>query len=147
MLAEVAGESLIIVRDGERRLHAFYNVCRHRGSRMCEADRGRFAGSIQCPYHGWTYGLDGRLKVARNMSDVPEFAPASYPLLEASIATWGGFVFVNLAPRPAPLKIVFAPLLGRFSRCKIAALVTARSVSYDLACRAGSDNIRNSFGR
>ena len=70
---ERAGESLIVTRDGGGRVHAFYNVCRHRGTRICSADSGRFQGSIQCPYHAWTYGLDGTLKVARNMAEVPGF--------------------------------------------------------------------------
>src|SRR5579863_6799880 len=58
---ERAGESLIVTRDAADRVHAFFNVCRHRGTRICERDSGHFAGSIQCPYHGWTYGLDGAL--------------------------------------------------------------------------------------
>src|SRR6185437_16264441 len=52
-LAEVAGESLIVVRDDTGASRAFFNVCRHRGTRMCETHTGRFAGSIQCPYHAW----------------------------------------------------------------------------------------------
>ena len=59
---EVAGESIIITRDRERQLRAFYNVCRHRGTRICSAAEGHFAGRVQCPYHGWTYGLDGALR-------------------------------------------------------------------------------------
>ncbi len=74
---EPAGENLIVTRDGEGRVRAFYNVCRHRGTRICSADSGRFQGSIQCPYHAWTYGLDGTLKVARNMTEVPGFDRAS----------------------------------------------------------------------
>src|SRR5215475_9763394 len=61
LLAEVAGESLIIVRDQNDQLHGFYNVCRHRGTRICEAQKGQFSQTIQCPYHAWTYRLDGRL--------------------------------------------------------------------------------------
>jgi len=48
-------------RDGSNSLRAFFNVCRHRGTRICALDKGHFTGRIQCPYHGWTYGLDGRL--------------------------------------------------------------------------------------
>ena len=64
----VAGESLIIVRDRNDKLHAFYNVCRHRGTRLCEEERGH-AGAIQCPYHAWTYGLDGDGKPMLTSSD------------------------------------------------------------------------------
>src|ERR1043165_7003901 len=57
-VASVAGESLIMVRDKSEEVRGFYNVCRHRGTRLCEEERGH-AAAIQCPYHAWTYGLDG----------------------------------------------------------------------------------------
>jgi glycine betaine catabolism A len=131
---DVAGESIILVRDAERRLRAYYNVCRHRGTRICERERGRFAGSIQCPYHAWTYGLDGALKVARNMADVPGFSIDEYRLGEAAVAEWEGFVFISIAENPEPFAQVFAPLIGRFSDWEIASLKTARSITYDIAC-------------
>ena len=73
-LCDVAGESVIVTREG-----AFYNVCRHRGTRMCKESEGNFAGRIQCPYHGWTYGLDGSLISAPNMGDAG-FSRFDYPL-------------------------------------------------------------------
>jgi Rieske 2Fe-2S family protein len=133
-LAEPAAESLIITREAGGRLHAFYNVCRHRGTRICERASGHFQGSIQCPYHAWTYGLDGELKVARNMAEVPGFDRSAYPLREAAVAEWEGFIFVNLAREPQAFGEAFAPLIGRFSRWEIARLRTARSITYDLAC-------------
>jgi glycine betaine catabolism A len=133
-VAKVGEESLIVTRDRSGALHAFYNVCRHRGTRMCEAASGHFAGSIQCPYHAWTYGLDGKLNVARNMADVPGFRTEDYPLHQAAIAEWEGFIFVNLAAQPRPFGEVFAPLLTRFARWEIGSLRTARSIHYDLAC-------------
>jgi glycine betaine catabolism A len=51
---EVAGESIIVTRDAGGAIRAFYNVCRHRGTRVCREAEGKFAGRIQCPYHGWT---------------------------------------------------------------------------------------------
>src|SRR2546423_12068368 len=65
-LAQVAGESLIITRDREETIRGFYNVCRHRGTRLKEDQRGH-ASTIQCPYHAWTYALDGRLIGAPHM--------------------------------------------------------------------------------
>ena len=59
-LCEIAGESIIVTRDGDV-LRGFYNVCRHRGTRVCREQEGKFAGPIRCPYHGWSYGLDGKL--------------------------------------------------------------------------------------
>jgi glycine betaine catabolism A len=129
----IAGESLIITRDTSRKVRAFYNVCRHRGSRICEQASGHFRGSIQCPYHAWTYGLDGALKVARNMAEVEGFNPAEYPLHEAAVACWEGFIFVNLDARQ-PFEQTFAPLIGRFARWELGTLRTARSIRYELAC-------------
>src|ERR1700680_968437 len=78
-LATIAGESLIVIRDQKSEIRAFYNVCRHRGTRLKEDACGH-ASTIQCPYHAWTYGLDGRLIGAPRMDDVPEFEKANYPL-------------------------------------------------------------------
>ena len=64
---DVAGASVLIVGDGEGGARAFHNVCRHRGTRLCATETGRFAGSIQCPYHGWTYDLQCRLIGAPQM--------------------------------------------------------------------------------
>jgi Rieske 2Fe-2S family protein len=128
-----AGESLILTRDAAGRVHAFFNVCRHRGTRICESDAGHFQGSIQCPYHGWTYGLDGALKVARNMAEVPSFDRAEFPLKEAALARWEGFLFVALQPR-VDFETAFAPLIGRFARWNVGGLKTARSLTYELAC-------------
>jgi glycine betaine catabolism A len=133
-VADIDGESLIVTRDADCRVHAFYNVCRHRGTRICEAHSGHFQGSIMCPYHAWTYGLDGELKAARNMADVAGFRRSDYPLKAAGCALWEGFIFVNLADDPEPFETAFAPLIGRFVKWNIGGLRTARTVSYELAC-------------
>jgi Rieske 2Fe-2S family protein len=134
VLADVAGESLIITRDRERTPRAYFNVCRHRGTRMCTEASGTFAGSIQCPYHAWTYGLDGALIAARNMDDIEDFDRADYPLREAAVATFDGFVLVNLAADPEPFERAFAPVIERFRKWSIGSLRTARSIKYELAC-------------
>lgn len=131
LLREVGGESLLIVRDQSRRLHGFYNVCRHRGTRLCET--GGHAGAIQCPYHAWTYALDGRLIGAPHMDSVPGFAKEDYSLREVPLEIWGGFIFVSLAKDPLPLATVFAPLAGKFEHWNLAQLVSARRVTYDVA--------------
>ena len=133
-LADVARESLIVVKDTDGEIRAFYNVCRHRGTRMCEAQSGHFNGSIQCPYHAWTYGLDGRLKVARNMTDVEGFATADFPLHGVRVALWEGFIFVCLDDATATFEEKFAVLLGRFNPWHIGELHTARTIHYELNC-------------
>ena len=94
-LAEVAGESLIVAKDQRSTIRAFYNVCRHRGARLCENQIGH-ASAIQCPYHAWSYALDGRLIGAPHMNETPGFDKADYPLRPARLGLWEGFIFLNL---------------------------------------------------
>lgn len=133
-VATVADESLIVTRDASGTVRALYNVCRHRGTRICETASGHFSGSIQCPYHAWTYRLDGALFVARNMQDVEGFDIRDYALHQAAVALFEGFVFVNLAAEPEPFERAFAPLIGRFADWEIGTLRTAKSITYDIAC-------------
>ena len=95
-LATIAGESLIVVRDQKSEVRGFYNVCRHRGTRLKEDACGH-SSSIQCPYHAWTYALDGRLIGAPHMDDLPGFDKSDYPLHRVNLGLWEGFIFVNLA--------------------------------------------------
>ncbi len=128
---EVAGESLIVVRDKGGQLRGYYNVCRHRGTRLCEEANGH-ASAIQCPYHAWTYGLDGRLIGAPHMDAVPGFDKADYSLHAVHLSLWEGFIFVSLADRPAPLAAVFAPLEGKFSHWNLPQLRSAKRIVYDV---------------
>ena len=128
---EVAGESLIIVRDKRGEIHGLFNVCRHRGTRLCEERNGHFS-AIQCPYHAWTYGLDGRLIGAPHMDDVPGFVKADYSLHAMNLALWEGFIFVSLADAPAPLEEWFAPLTGKFTHWNLPKLRSAKQVEYDV---------------
>src|SRR5918992_4892409 len=132
VLADVAGESLIVVRDRAGTVRAFYNVCRHRGTRLCEAGSGQFSQTIQCPYHAWTYRLDGRLTGAPHMDEVEGFDKGDYPLHAAALGRWEGFIFVNLARDPEPFDRAFAPLAGRFARFTPASLRTVRPIEYDV---------------
>ena len=129
-LFPVAGESLIVVRDEGGSCHALYNVCRHRGTRLREEERGKLPRSIQCPYHAWTYALDGRLLGAPEMDGVEGFDPADYPLHRAALASWSGFLFVNLAEEPEPFAETFAPVLDRFARFNLAGLRAWRRIEY-----------------
>jgi phenylpropionate dioxygenase-like ring-hydroxylating dioxygenase large terminal subunit len=113
-ISKVAGESLIVIRDKRSTIRAFYNVCRHRGTRLRE-DQSGHASAIQCPYHAWTYALDGRLVGAPHMDDVPGFDKSDYSLHPVHLGLWEGLIFVNLADSPTPLEEWFAPLAGKFS--------------------------------
>src|SRR5687768_4508999 len=129
---DVAGESLIVVRGTDARLRAFFNVCRHRGTRLCAGRSGHLDGTIQCPYHAWTYALDGQLVGAPHMQEVADFARDDYPLHEAALAEWSGFVFVNISSQPQPFAEWFAPLINRLDRFALTELRTIHSVEYDV---------------
>jgi Rieske 2Fe-2S family protein len=128
----VAGESLIIVRGSDDELRALFNVCRHRGTRICSQAAGHFPETIQCPYHAWTYTSDGRLIGAPHMQDAVGFDKREFPLHRAALVEWEGFIFVNLAAEPQPFGEWFAPVRGRFERFNLGALKVGHSVAYDV---------------
>ena len=137
--AQVADESLIIVRDQRSSIRGFYNVCRHRGTRLCQDSSGQIR-AIQCPYHAWTYALDGRLIGAPHMDEVPGFDRADYSLHAVDLALWEGFIFVNLAGQNASterggyisLEEWFAPLAEKFTHWNLPKLRSARRIEYDV---------------
>ena len=131
----VGQESLLLVRDEQGRLHAHFNVCRHRGTRICMEEKGAFTSDlIRCPYHAWQYELDGRLKAAPLMKDVPGFQKKDYPLHSAHVGLWGGFVFVNLAVDPVPFEEEMGALMGRFEDWNLSELRIAHQLNYTLDC-------------
>jgi phenylpropionate dioxygenase-like ring-hydroxylating dioxygenase large terminal subunit len=133
-LRDVVDESLIITRESSGAIRAFYNVCRHRGTRMCTAASGTFAGRIQCPYHGWTYGLDGRLLAAPQMTEDPAaFCRDDYPLHAVHADVWDGHIFVNLSPDPAQtLRQQLGALPDKFRAWRMDTLRLGRRLVYDV---------------
>jgi Rieske 2Fe-2S family protein len=131
-IQSVGEESLIIVQGRDGGVRAFYNVCRHRGTRICTSAGGHFPQSIQCPYHAWTYSLEGQLIGAPHMNEVEGFDKTSFPLYTAALDTWEGFLFVNLSRQPEPFAQAFAPLIGKFSTWDIAKLRSAHRIEYDV---------------
>src|SRR5438552_8843829 len=129
-LAQIAGESLIVVRDQTSGIRGFYNVCRYRGTRLKEDACGH-ASAIQCPYHAWTYGLDDRLIGAPHMDEVPGFDKADYSLRAVNLALWEGFILINLDENAMRLEAWFAELNGKFSHWNMSILRTAKRVEYD----------------
>lgn len=103
VVAQVGDQSILVCRDGDDRLHAFHNTCRHRGSELCSERSGRLEfRSIVCPYHGWTYSLAGELLGAHHQISQPDFLKANYPLHAVAVDEWAGFVFINLLADAAP---------------------------------------------
>ncbi len=131
-LRTVAGESIIVLRDRDGVLRAFFNVCRHRGTRICREEAGHFSETIQCPYHAWTYATDGQLVGAPHMDEVGGFDKREYPLHPAALAEWEGFLFVSVAAKPAPFAEAWAPMDGRFARFNLPSLSVEHRALYDV---------------
>jgi glycine betaine catabolism A len=138
---EVDGESLILVRQEDESMLAFFNVCRHRGSRILTAGTGRCEPAIiRCPYHAWTYGLDGALRAAPNMRDWRPGRGDDLGLRPVAVEERYGCLFVNLAEQPAAFDDdIRAQLLDRMgsdehlAAWSLDTLVTGRRIVYDVA--------------
>lgn len=152
LLLEIAGERLLLVRGRDGALHAHYNVCRHRGSELVLGvdpkgrigetgpgggairPSGHFSSGIRCPYHAWTYQLDGALRTAPFLEDGDGFCREDLPLFHAAVESWGGFVFLRLDAAPGPSLISqLGGAVERVKRYPLAELRTARRIGYDVA--------------
>ncbi|MBE7186233.1 MAG: aromatic ring-hydroxylating dioxygenase subunit alpha [Methylobacterium mesophilicum] len=122
LTVQVGEYPIVVVRDRQQTIRAFHNSCRHRGSRICSAEKGT-APKLVCPYHQWTYELDGRLLFARDMG--ADFKPAEFGLRPIHCETVGGYVFVSLAEAPMsfqPVRAMVEPYLAphRLTEAKVA---------------------------
>jgi choline monooxygenase len=130
VVAESAGVPLVVVRGDDGVLRALHNVCRHRAGPLA-ACNGTGARVLTCKYHGWTYGLDGVLRGAREMGGARDFTPGAIRLPEARVATWRGLVFVALE-EAVPFATLIAGIDARLGNDQ--PLAFAHRVSYDIAC-------------
>ncbi len=129
-LREVGDESIVVTRDGDG-LHALFNVCRHRGARLCQQARGN-TRRLVCPYHRWTYALDGQLLGAPAMPDT--FEAAGFPLFTAHVRSWNGLVFINLNEHEAEmLDQILEPAKGPFARFDVGSCKVAHAFTYTVA--------------
>jgi choline monooxygenase len=129
----LAGEPIVIVRGADDTLRAFYNVCRHHAAAVVTAPCGR-AEILQCPYHGWRYGLDGSLKGTPEFEGVENFDRAQNGLLPIRVETWECFVFVTLDPEAPPLQEFLAGLVQRVAPLNIQKLHYFDRRTYDIQC-------------
>ena len=143
---DLAGQPLIVLRDKEGHFRTFYNVCRHRGSRL--VDEPTNCSVIRCPYHGWGYSLEGALLGTPHFNGrahtqgEPEhlcvdgsegcFRKEDYPLFEVATEAWGGVVFVNLSPNPVPFSDWLGDLPERFSRHPLDELQLVRREAFEI---------------
>jgi Rieske 2Fe-2S family protein len=126
------GENLLIVRGADGQLRAFHNVCRHRGSRLCEAERGQLKSAIRCPYHAWTYGLDGRLLGTPHLREGEHVRRDDFPLHRIGLEVWGGFIFINLRARAGPLRRQLGKIVERTRRYPLPSLRSGARLVHDV---------------
>jgi Rieske 2Fe-2S family protein len=135
----IAGEPVAVVRDGDGGLHAFSNVCRHRAARVLDG-AGNCGKAMRCPYHGWTYGLDGSLLAVPEKTGFPGFDKDENGLWPLRCGVLAGFVFVSLSPDPPPIDEHFGALQEWLAPYR-----TERLVCYDTGTAVLPINWKNSI--
>lgn len=141
----VAGESVVVLRGRDAELRAFYNVCRHRGSRLLRSPplpdpespaavrSGALPGAIVCPYHAWTYNLDGSLRAAPYVRFDEQCPKEGFALVPVHVDSWGGFIFVNLVDgAPSPLLEQLATPVRMLARYPLQDLRRGAQLVYDV---------------
>jgi len=124
---------IIIVRGADGVVRAFANTCRHRGSLLLDEGHGQ-CKAIVCPYHSWTYALDGRLAGTPDMELTQGFRADDYPLLPVRLETWAGFMFINFDPQAQPLSAFLGDLDDKVGMYGLGDMVLARRREYTIAC-------------
>jgi Rieske 2Fe-2S family protein len=146
---DLAGESILVVRTKKEELKAHYNVCRHRGARLCAGTLddpwnanlggGVTSGTIRCPYHQWTYNLEGELIGAPFLKEADGFCKEDFSLYPVRLDQWGGFFFLRLDSPNVPagdgagLRAQLGAAVERTARYPLDELRTGRSITYDVA--------------
>lgn len=127
---EGRGGSVIVVRARDNRLRAFANSCRHRGSRLLRGHGS--CKRIVCPYHSWSYALDGELSGVPGMQQTLDFDMRDYPLLELSLDTWGGFIFIHYGATPASLSGHLGNMPEQFASHRCQDMRFVDSIEFDI---------------
>jgi choline monooxygenase len=131
--ATVAGEPIVAVRGSDGKLRAFYNVCRHHAMTIMNEPCGH-AQHMRCPYHGWTYNLEGELRGMTEFEGVCNFDRAQNGLVPVRVETWDNFIFVNLDPHAAPLHDSLGALVGLAKPLNFGGLKFVERRSYMQQC-------------
>jgi len=121
---ELGDQKIFLVRDDRRVLHGFYNTCRHRGAALCREPGGVLrTGTIICPYHAWTYNLQGDLLRTSSKAHASGFDVADFPLYKISVREWNGFIFIALTDSPPSFEKLFDLPLNRLDAWPLETLV------------------------
>ena len=126
----IAGDSVIVVRGADGEIRALVNVCRHRGSRVCTETRGSTQW-FSCPYHGWTYDLEGNLAAARQMPT--DFDKSAHGLKRIHAAVFHGFILINFSDQPASLDAAHRDLDDKLAPFALERTRVAHSETYMIA--------------
>ncbi len=132
LLAEVAGDPVIVVRGKDDVIRAFYNVCRHRGGPL--ATENGCVNALKCRYHGWTYMLDGSLRGVPQFDRVELFDKKDFGLVPVRVEVWEGLVFVNLDAGAGPVTGILAGIRERIAPVDMSRWTFARRVEYEVRC-------------
>jgi Rieske 2Fe-2S family protein len=136
LVRDLAGESIVVVRNGAGELRAFYNVCAHRGTKLLDDGCGHANRALKCPYHAWSFDLDGRLIGTPNVHEDEQFEREAYPLSPIRVDAYDGFLFVSLRDDVESLAdslLVGAETITAFPRYRMGELRVARRIDYDVA--------------
>lgn len=134
---DIAGYPICAIRDAKGELKAFHNVCRHRGAMLLAKGQGTIPSKgkgLLCPYHGWTYRLDGCLNEARDFGEAPDFDPINFSLLPVRIEAWQSLVFVNLDLAAPPLVTAFDAITEIIAPYRLEAVSYYQTVTFNLQC-------------
>jgi phenylpropionate dioxygenase-like ring-hydroxylating dioxygenase large terminal subunit len=105
---EMGDERAVVVRDREGRIRAFNNVCRHRASRVVDADKGHCGNAMICPFHGWSYNLDGSLKNIPKADSFPDIDKSQFGLKPLDCEVWQGMIFIRFGGEGPSIEKIFA---------------------------------------
>jgi choline monooxygenase len=130
----LAGFSIIVLRDDNDHLQAYHNVCRHRAGPLVRESQGICDSHLQCPYHGWTYTLDGRLRAARDFGAADGFDPRDYGLFRVSIKLWNGLIFIHMGETHQDLDQALRPISDRLNKKDWSVLKVGTRRSHLIKC-------------
>ena len=127
---DVVGESVLLTRDAEGALKAFSNVCRHRGHELVAEGEALGAHLIRCPYHSWSYRLDGELRAAPTFAQTPGFDKSEFPLVPIAVSEYLGWAWVDLSGAARPLAEHFGNLAEKAAPYETDRLTAGATHSY-----------------
>lgn len=133
LVYEIASLSFIVVRTGEEEFAAYPNACRHRGRRLLDCAKKGLIG-FRCPFHGWSYKLDGTLREVPCHWDFPSVTQETHSLPPVKVGRWGGFVFINPDPEAGPLDTFLGDIDGHWARLPFERRYKAVHVAKRLPC-------------